>query len=158
MTDEKGPALDQEPMVITERDPGDENVTPAVTEVNHVLELTPKEFKAISQTMALALFTYHPECWLETPDADDTLRFIMAEMMMEYATRGMESLTLDEARALKDKFKTIVVGILQAKGSSIEEEKEKLTSEIKRIRDLVEGSWEPLTAEPPLDGTASLDS
>jgi hypothetical protein len=158
MTDERGPALDQEPMQVEVPPPNPPELAGSGLEPSHTLELTAKEFKAVSQTMALALFTYHPQCWIETPEADDTLRFIMAEMMMEYATRAMEALTLDEAKALKDKFKTIVVGILSAKGSSIEEEKEKLLTEIKRIRELVAGEIEGSLMPGPLDGTTSLDS
>lgn len=147
----KGPTLDQEPMVITDQDPGDENdaqeiIAEAVEATNEAivtLTLTENEFRVINQTMAAQLFSYYPSLWMANADEEQN-RAGMMNMLAVLADRAMFFMSLPEAAALRAKLGDAVKSFYHQKGLDFEEQQAKLVADLKdtfglEVRDVQDG-------------------
>ena len=146
-----GPALDQEPMVIKDRDPGDENELPEEIVSQLTIPFGPgvltfRQYSAIQHVTSVALLAFHPEVWLNNPE-DEAQRMALFQLLVTVADRAMQALTSEEALDLKQRFAAIAETIFTELGVDVKMIEEKLKERfaaqgLEIARD---------------DGTASLD-
>ncbi len=118
----QGPALDQEPMVIKDNDPGDEQEQRDVLDERNydtskvrvsLTDLNFSQYAAVSQVLSAALMAFHPEVWMDDP-TDITHRMYFMEALLQQADRAMIKLSSDEAHDLKKKLAANTTAIYAA--------------------------------------------
>ncbi len=164
---DKGPTLDQEPMVVSDEDivrEALEVIDPDTTPVEVVLKLTEDEFRVINQSMAAALFAYFPQLWMANAQ-EERHRMGMMQMFTVLADRAMVMFNEAQAIQLREKLAQGVKDFYAQKGLDFEEQQGKLVEDLKEtfgleirnvpateegeasVHEVPSPSWHPAEAE-----------